>query len=69
MSKVGNGLTASHAEDQPVGFVSNNAYWREPRVDGEPCEELEMANDAGLSGHTLLSRPQVSQFRRSMFRR
>lgn len=69
MSKLQNGLGANSSETRSADFQSNDPFEALAKANGTPCEEFESDDDSDLSGHTLLSRPQAPQGRRSLFRR
>jgi hypothetical protein len=69
MSEIQNSLTANNAEPTSAKSTPNDAYGLAAAADSERREELGMDNEADLGGHTLLSRPQAPQGRRSLFRR
>ena len=69
MHKVQNGTPAGNAWSTSTESAPNDASNSAAAVEGESCEDLGIDNEADASGHTLLSRPQGPQGRRSLFRR
>lgn len=69
MNKVQNGLPINDTAFSSVEFAPKTAYGRETVADCESRENADMDNETEMSGHTLLSRRQAPQGRRSLFRR
>jgi hypothetical protein len=69
MSKVQNGMPVSDISYNSMESVPKAAQKGQAGADRELREEPDMDNETEMGGHTLLSRRQAPQGRRSLFRR